>query len=180
MMRLTRVRLTPETPRELSRQLREGSGRYLPRRRAAVALSLVAAGAMGVIGLYQMGIIAHLPEPPLALFDADRIDASPEAFSRFSTPDAVLAVGNYAATAALAAMGGADRAREAPWIPLALAAKVAFDVSQAVRLGVQQWTGFRAFCFWCLTAAAASLATVPVIVPETRAAARHLLGRDGA
>ena len=30
-------------------------------------------------------------------------------------------------------MGGADRANRTPWIPIALAAKVGFDVANAVR-----------------------------------------------
>ncbi|MCA1669726.1 MAG: hypothetical protein LC793_20515 [Thermomicrobia bacterium] len=52
-------------PEELSEQLRHGEGNDLRRRRAVVGLSLVAVGSMGLISLYQMGIIKHLPEPPL-------------------------------------------------------------------------------------------------------------------
>ncbi len=40
-------------PAELSRQLRHGSGPFLTRRRGVAGLSLVAAGAMGLISLYQ-------------------------------------------------------------------------------------------------------------------------------
>ncbi len=118
---------------------------------------------MGLIALYQTGIIKHLPEPPLRFFDADRIDASAEAYKRFATPDALLGLGSYAATAGLAAMGGRDRAR---WISLALAAKVGFDVANAVRLTVTQWRDYRAFCFWCLIAAGATFAMVPLVMPE--------------
>jgi uncharacterized membrane protein len=174
---MMQIKLTPEAPEVLSRQQRQGTGGFLAQRRAVVGLSLLATGAMGLISLYQTGIIEHLPEPPLPFFDADRIDASGEAYSRLSTPDAVLALGTYAATAALAAMGGEDRAREAPWIPLALAAKVAFDVGQGLRLTIQQWSHYRAFCFWCLTAAASSFIAAPLVVPEAWAAVRHMLGR---
>ncbi|MGH2498374.1 MAG: hypothetical protein ACRDIV_27075 [Ktedonobacteraceae bacterium] len=79
-------------------------------------------------------VIKHLPEPPLPSLDADKVDASAEAYSRFSTPDGVLGLGNYAVTMGLAAMGGQDRAQKQPWIPLMLAAKVAFDLSQGIRL----------------------------------------------
>lgn len=159
---------------ELSRQLRCASGQFLPQRRATVALSLVAIGAMGLISLYQMGLLKHLPSPPLPGLDSDRVDSSPEAYSRFSTPDGTLALGSYAATLALAAMGGQDRARKQPWVPLALGAKVGFDVAQVLRMMLVQWRKYRAFCFWSLLAAAATVATVPLAFGESRAALSRL------
>ena len=129
---------------------------------------------MGLIALYQMGIIEHLPEPPLAGLNADKVDASAEAYAYFSTPDAVIGLGSYAVTMGLAAMGGQDRETKQPWIPLALAAKVLFDAAQAGKLTVDQWTKHRAFCFWCLLAAGATFATVPLAIPEARAALREV------
>jgi hypothetical protein len=161
----------------LGRELRLGSGRFLSHRRRIVGLSLAAAGSMGLIALYQMGIIRHLPEPPLPMLDADKIDASAEAYSRFSTPDGILGLGSYAVTAGLAAMGGQDRAKEQPWLPLALAVKVVFDTSQAIRLFFDQKRKYGAFCFWCLLATGTTLATIPLIIPETIAAIRQLLHR---
>lgn len=120
-------------PEVLSQQLRADSGSFLGLRRGIVGLAMMASGAMGLITLYQMVIIKHLPEPPLPGLDADRVDASAEAYSRFSTPDGVLGPGNYAVTMGLAAMGGKDRAQQQPWLPLLLAAKVVFDTSQAIR-----------------------------------------------
>jgi len=78
-------------------------------------------------------------------------------------------------TMGLAAMGGQNRAQEQPWIPLALAAKVAFDVSQAIRLFIDQKTKYHAFCSWCLLAAGTTLVTVPLVIPETYAALRQLM-----
>lgn len=60
----------------LSRELRGDSGTFLTRRRGIVGLSLVAVGSMSLITLYQMGIIKHLPERPLPVFDSDKVDAS--------------------------------------------------------------------------------------------------------
>jgi uncharacterized membrane protein len=171
MMQIT---LTPEAPSELSKQLREEGDPFLAHRRAVAALGLVATGAMGVISLFQLGIIRHLPDPPGPLFASDRIDASDEAYTRLSTPDAALALANYSVTVVLAAMGGRARAREAPWIPLAMAAKLGFDVAQGIRLSIQQWTKYRSFCFWCLTAAGASFASVPFVMGETREALRNI------
>lgn len=164
-------------PEVLSQQLRTGSGNYLGLRRGIVGLAMVASGSMGLITLYQMGIIKHLPEPPLPGLDADRVDASAEAYSRFSTPDGILGLGNYAVTMGLAAMGGQDRAQKQPWIPLVLAAKVAFDLSQGIRLFVDQKSKYHAFCSWCLLAAGTTLATIPLVIPETYAAIRQLMRR---
>ena len=161
------------TPEQLSRDLRSGSGEFLRRRRRVLVLSLVAAGAMMPISLYQMGVIGHLPEPPLPWLDADAIDASASADAILATPDAVLGLGSYALTAWLAAAGGQDRVRTRSWIPLALAAKVGIDALVGAKLTVDQWTRHRAFCSWCLLAAAASVATVPLVVPEARAALRR-------
>ena len=164
-------------PEELSQQLRNGTGTYMAQRRGIVSLSLVAVGSMGLITLYQMGVIKHLPEPPLPNLDADKVDASSEAYSRFSTPDGVLGIGNYAVTMGLAAMGGQERARTQPWIPLVLAAKVGFDVSQAIRLFFDQKTKQHAFCSWCLLAAGTTVAIVPLVIPETWAAMREVIQR---
>jgi uncharacterized membrane protein len=161
-------------PEKLSHQLRTGSGLFLQRRRGIIGLSLVSIASMSLITLYQTGIIGHVPEPPLPGFDADKVDASPEAYAILATPDAALGLVSYATTLALAAMGDQDRATNAPWIPLALAAKVAVDATQAGRLTVEQWTKHRAFCLWCLVAAGATFATVPLAVPEARAALRQL------
>jgi len=166
-----------QAPEALSDELRNGTGDDLARRRRVVGLSLVAAGSMGLISLYQMGIIKHLPEPPLPRLDADKVDASAEAYSRFATPDGFLGLGSYAMTMSIAAMGGQDRVRTMPWVPIALAAKVVFDAYQAGRLTVDQATKERAFCSWCLLSAACTFATVPLVIPEARAAIRHLTGK---
>jgi uncharacterized membrane protein len=162
------------TPKQLSRQLREGEDHSLARRRGIVACGLAAAGAMGVITLYQIGIIKHLPEPPLPGFDADKVDASEEAYSYFQTPDAFIGLGSYAATMGLAAMGAKNRAETRPWLPLALLAKTTADAAQAARLTIDQWTKHKAFCFWCLLAAAATFVALPLAVPEAVEAVNHL------
>ncbi|MCA1732802.1 MAG: vitamin K epoxide reductase family protein [Acidobacteria bacterium] len=65
------------------------------------------------------------------------------------------------------------------WIPVALAAKVAFDAANAAKLSVDQWTKHRAFCFWCLLAAGATFACTPLVVTELRAAIAEI-GRDAS
>jgi hypothetical protein len=158
----------------LSRELRTGSSPSLRRRRGVIGLSLVSAGSMALVTLYQTGLIKHLPEPPLPGFDADRVDASDEAYRLLSMPDGVLGLASYSATLALAAMDGPDRARERPWLPVLLLGKVGLDALAAGKLTVDQWKDHRAFCFWCLLAAASTFASLPLAVPEACEAARRL------
>jgi hypothetical protein len=169
--------ITTREPGELSEELRHGTGRLLNNRRGVVGLSLIAMGSMGLISLYQMGVIKHLPEPPLPYMDADKVDASDEAYAKFSMPDAVTALGSYAVTAGLASIGGQDRATTQPLVPLAMATKVVFDSINAGKLTVDQWTKHKAFCFWCLVGAAATFSMVPLVIEEAYAALRQLVGK---
>jgi hypothetical protein len=159
-----------ETPRQLSLELRYGRSEQLKRRRSVVALSLLSIGCMALISLYQSGVIRHIPEPPLPGLDADRVDASDEAYSRMQVGDAFIGMGSYAVTAGLAAMGGARREIEAPWMPLALAGKTLFDSVQAGVLTYHQFARHHAACFWCLLASGATWATAILALPEARAA----------
>lgn len=161
--------------RELSRELRYGSGEHLGNRRKIAACLMVAIGSMATISLYQLGIIGRIPEPPLPHLDADRVDASPEAYGRLNTPDGVLGMHSYTTTLALTAMGGKDRARTHPMIPLALTGKLLYDTFQAGKLTADQWSKDRTFCSWCLLATAATFAALPMIYPETRAALEEIL-----
>jgi hypothetical protein len=162
-------------PETLSAELRETDGdRHLDNRRAVACLSLTAAACMGFIGMYQLGVIKHLPEPPLPRMDADAVDASGEAYAKLRVGDAFLGFASYGVTLLLAAAGGVRRHRSQPWLPLTLAAKAALDAGQAARLTVEQWTKHRAFCFWCLTAEAATFATLPLTWSEARAALARL------
>ena len=165
-------------PKELSRELRQGRGDFLEERRGIVAMSLAAIGCMGLIVLYQIGIIKHLPEPDLPVLDADKVDASEEAYSYFETPDAAIGLGSYAVTLSLAAMGGKDRAKTQPWIPLALAVKTVADAAQAAKLTYDQFAKHKAACIWCLIAAAATFASAALAIPEAKMSIRELQRRN--
>lgn len=168
---------TAPTPSQLSRQLRLGDSPDLERRRKTVALSMVGAAAGIVVSLYQTGVIHHLPDPPGKIWDSDKVDASDYAYKRARTPDGLAMLVTYGVTALLAGAGGQDRARKLPWLPLALAAKVASDVATNMTLAREEWAENKALCAYCQAANLASLATVPLVVPEARKALRHLLGR---
>ncbi len=164
-------------PAELSHQLRHESGDFLEERRGIVISSLAAVGCMGLIALYQIGAIKHLPEPPLPGLDADKVDASEEAYSHFQMGDAFIGLGSYAVTMGLAAMGPKNRAQTQPCIPLALAAKAGADAAQAAKLTYDQFAKHKAACMWCLVAAAATFVTAALAIPEAKAAAEQLRRR---
>lgn len=146
------------------------------RRRWAVGLPVLGTTAGQLVALYQTGISKHLPDPPSGgLFDSDRVDASEYAYSRFSSPDAPLMIITYGVTALLAAAGGPDRPRNAPLLPVAMAAKTAYDSFTTVKLAREEWKKNRAFCAYCQTATLASLLSAALTLPEALRAARHLL-----
>jgi len=164
-------RSTPEAE-AVSDALRRGADRFLTHRRRSAAFTLLSIASLGVVAAYQNGVLRHLPEPPLPGLDADRVDASGEAYQYLKTPDAALGMASAAATLILIGMGDADRSRSRRWIPLALAGKSVLDATFALFLTVEQATKHRRFCSWCLAAALANLATVPHTLPEARAARR--------
>ncbi len=162
------------TPTELSTDLRTAVTPDLTRRRWIVGLSLVNAAIGAVVGAYQTGIIRHLPDPPVGPFDSDRVDASDYAYKRLQTPDGLLMTATFAATAILAGAGGADRARDNPALPVALAAKAAYDVATAAKLAAEEWQDNKALCAWCQAATVLAVATAALALPEALRALRRL------
>lgn len=164
-------------PTQLSRELREAVTPDLTRRRWIVGLSLLGTVAAQIVTLYQVGIIKHLPDPPLRVFDSARVDASEYAYRRLNTPDALMMLASYGVTAWLAGAGGKDRATSAPWLPIAMGLKVLGDTATAVELGREEWQENKALCAYCQLATVASVASLALAVPEVRRAAQVLLKR---
>ncbi len=129
---------------------------------------------MGIVAFYQTGILKRLPGPRSRWWNAEKVNGSLEAYSLLRTPDAVLGLGSYAATMALASTGPSNRAATMPWIPIALGVKTVLDASYAGKLSIEQWTRFRAFSIWSLIAAGATMAMVRFTLPEALAAAKAL------
>lgn len=161
----------------VSDDLRRGSGDFLENRRRLSALVLGGMSSLGVVTAYQFGLLRRPPEPRVAPLDAARVDASGEAYQYLKTPDAALGLASFAVTLVLAGMGPAGRAQSRPWVPLALAAKVATDALWGVFLTVEQGSKHRRFCSWCVLTAATSVAAVPQALPEARSAWRAFRGR---
>ncbi len=165
-------------PAELGRALRYARSPRMRNRRWITALSIFSGAIMGGIGLFQMGILRDIPEPPWRDFDAKKVNGSAQAYEILHTPDALLGALSYAGTACLAGASDPDRADTAPWIPVVMGAKLLADAALAGKLTADQWTRYRAFCLWCLLSAGATFAAALLSAPEVREAAHNLLHRS--
>ncbi|MDX2137386.1 MAG: vitamin K epoxide reductase family protein [Chloroflexota bacterium] len=154
-------------PTQLSHELRNETTPDLTRRRWIVGLSIVGAMAAKLVSLYQVGILRNLPDPPIEVFDSARVDAAPYAYSRLNAPDGPLMLISYGATALLASMGGKERARRTPLVPLLMTLKIAGDVVLALQLAREEWRDTKALCFYCQIATVASLVSLGLALPET-------------
>lgn len=164
-------------PTQLSQELREGSSPDLDRRRWIIGLSMLGASMGQIVSLYQTGVIDHLPDPPVSIFDADRVDASEYAYSRFNSPDGPIMLVNYGLTAWLASAGGQDRARSNPLLPIAMGAKILMDTLISAELAREEWSENEAFCEYCQVATLCSLASLALAAPEVNTAVKTLLGQ---
>jgi uncharacterized membrane protein len=158
----------------LSTDLRLSQSPLLRNRRRIAALSLLAMAGLSAISLYQLGIVKSLPEVPLRIFDSERVVSSKAAYAHFNIPDGVLGMGSFAATLALASIGGPGRARSHPALSLAFAGKVAVDVIEAATHSVRQWADFKSLCSWCLVPAVSSFIAGALVIPEARDAMRQI------
>jgi uncharacterized membrane protein len=102
------------------------------------------------VALYQLGAIPHLPDPPLPLFDSDRITQSQTAHP-FGIPDSLLGIASYTVTLVLLI-----EAPRSPLIRKLAAMKLMADGGMAAANAVRQVVVFKKVCSWCLVTAAAT------------------------
>jgi uncharacterized membrane protein len=117
---------------------------------ATVAGAVLAVATLVPVALYQTGVIGRLPDPPGAIFDSEWITSSKDAHP-LGIPDALLGLGSYGATLALAL--AAPKSGVARRL---LAVKLAADGSMAAVNVVKQVVKFRRVCSWCTGTALAT------------------------
>lgn len=145
--------------------LREGNSPSLRRRRWLGRLSALGLADFGLISLYQLGAIRHLPDPPGKLFDSDRVIASEEGY-RFGVPDGPVALTLHALTLILASAGGSRRSGRPRILDVMLGGVVlAGAVGAAAYLANMIRVQKRA-CAYCLAGAAINFAMVPLALPD--------------
>jgi uncharacterized membrane protein len=171
-------RLWPrESPRKLRKALQHGDSDDLRRRRGIILFSLLGMASMTATSLLQTGIVKHLPDPPGDAFDSDRVNSSETAY-RFGVPDSTFALASLAANIPIAALGGAERTRRQPWIPIFAAAKSALEALTASWYFYQMPTKEKAWCPYCVTAAVANVAIASLTIPEARRAMTCIMERS--
>jgi hypothetical protein len=103
----------------VSDALRRQDSPHLTARRRVAALQMISTAALGVVGLYQFGLIRTMPEPSsLPGIDADAVDAAGEAYQLGHTPDSTLGMASSAVTScspAWAAPIEPPASRSSPW-----------------------------------------------------------------
>lgn len=161
------------SPQRLRQELRHGSGAALRRRRAVIGLSLVGIASMAAVSLFQTGVLRHLPDLPLDAFDSDRVTSSDAAFA-YPAPDGTLALAIGAGNIVLAAMGGAGRAEDTPWIPLTAAGLAGAAAAVGAWSLVRRMPREGVWCSWCILDALANLGAFLLVLPEAGTAAANL------
>ena len=118
--------------------------------RVVLGSCCVALATLVPVALYQSGLIARLPDPPLAVFDSEKITQSAAAHP-LGIPDAWLGLASFGTTLALAIM--ARRHRGAKRL---LGAKLMLDGSAAAFNATRQVISFGKLCSWCTGTAIAA------------------------
>lgn len=171
LMRATSGNMSPDA---LERSIRNDRSTEMKLRRGIVGVSLVGIAVMGVVSLLQMGVVKHMPDPPVdePHFDTDKVNTSKEAYS-YGMPDAPLTIAAHAASLALAAAGPADRFEKRPWLPLLASALALPQAAIAAKyLFYQMPKVDKAWCPWCVVDALVHFATVALTLPEALKALR--------
>jgi uncharacterized membrane protein len=156
-------------PQQLREELQQGDMPELRRRRAVIGLSLAGMASMTAVSLLQTGVFKHLPDRPLEGFNSDKVNSSTTAY-QFGVPDGALSLASFAANVPIAALGGADRARTQPWVPLLAAGKAIVDAGAAAWYFYQMPAKEKAWCGYCIVGALASFGIFALALPEARRA----------
>jgi uncharacterized membrane protein len=119
-------------------------------RRVVIGSCCVALGTLVPVALYQSGVIAQLPDPPLAIFDSEKITQSAAAHP-FGLPDAWLGLASFGTTLVLAVL-----AKRHPRAKQLLGAKLMLDGSAAAFNATRQVVSFGKLCSWCTGTAVAA------------------------
>lgn len=166
-------------PAELRRDLQEGSGPLLSLRRGTVVVSLIGIAAMALTTLLQTGVVKRLPDPPLRGCDTKKVNSCDEAYS-YGGPDSPVAITGHGVNMVLASMGGLDRARRQPWLPLVAAVAAGAQAMTAARYLFHTMPKVdKAWGPYCIVDALTHFATVACTLPEAIVAMRRLARRDG-
>lgn len=166
-------KIKDKNPQQLRRELQKSNRSDLNLRRGVIGLSLLGMAAMTAVTLFQTGIVKHLPDPPIAGFDSDKVNSSDTAYA-LGVPDGALSLASLAANIPLAAFGGENRASDAPLVPIAAAAKATIEAAVAGWYFYQMPTKEKAWCGYCIVGAMTNWGIAALTLMEAKKAWKSL------
>jgi uncharacterized membrane protein len=161
----------------LKNQLTKTSDGFLPQRRGIILASLLGIGAMSAVTLLQMGVVKHLPDPPLSGFDSDRVNTSRMAYM-LGVPDGAVSLAGLSLNILLSAIGGPDRTPKMPWLPIIAGAQSGIVGLATIIYFLDMPLKQKAWCPYCITGALANWAIMSLAAPEAIAALRVVQNRS--
>ncbi|HLM59651.1 MAG TPA: vitamin K epoxide reductase family protein [Pyrinomonadaceae bacterium] len=166
-------KIRDKNPQTLRRELQNSNESDLNLRRGVIGLSLLGMAAMTAVTLFQIGVIKHLPDPPLESFDSDKVNSSDTAYA-LGVPDGALSLASLAANIPLAAYGGENRAEQMPLVPIAAAAKATVEAAVAGWYFYQMPTKEKAWCGYCIVGAMTNWSIAALTLIEAKKAWKTL------
>lgn len=136
----------------------------LNRRRNVLRLSALGIADFAFITLYQSGAINRLPELPFKVFDSNKVNAAPEAYS-MGAPDGAISTLLYAAGMVLATWGGTETSGRKPVHDVALGSVVAANTAGAIYYLGDMIFKQKKVCPYCIAGAAINIASAVIIAP---------------
>jgi uncharacterized membrane protein len=142
------------------------------RRAPVVVLALIGCAIAAYLALYQVGVTACVPDPIFGR--GSEVVLTSFVARLLPVPDAALGAAAYLVEAILAAAGGSERWRTAPWLVLAFGAVVLALALTGLGLLVAQPLVFHTGCTLCLASAVISLVNAWLVRDEVLATLRYL------
>lgn len=139
----------------------------LRRRRWLSVLGAAGLVDAAIMGLYQMGVIRRLPDPPLPHFDSNAVVGSRAAYV-LGAPDATLGALQLAATLVLAGAGGTRKSGRSRWLGVLLGLSTLGGAVGAAAYLYDMIAKQKRACAYCIPAAAISFAMLPLGLAELR------------
>ncbi len=163
-------------PMAIKQALRNEISDDLERRRKVIALSAIGLADFSVISLYQTGVIKKLPDLPYAIFDSNKVNASPDAY-QMGAPDGPISTIVYASAMVLASAGGSEESGRKPIFDVLLGATVFGNAAGAAYYLYNMAFKQKKICLYCVTGAAINFASAAIIAPVVFKSIKKFFGQ---
>ncbi|MEO5995132.1 MAG: vitamin K epoxide reductase family protein [Chitinophagaceae bacterium] len=160
----------------IRQELLTSNDKNLQKRRQVLRLSALGIVDFAFITLYQSGAIDRLPEVPIKIFDSNKVNAAPEAYS-MKAPDGAISTCLYAAAMLLATVGGTEKSGRKPFFDAALGGVIAVNTAGAVYYLGDMVFKQKRVCPYCIAGAAINILSAVIIAPVVKDALRKLFSK---